>query len=207
MVCEVLSGSFAYLLQIGLGLTAVFSLIVKHNCEHNRRPWGVWLKDASKQLVSAIVSHLINLYFASELNLSSDQCVAYFVNFVAQNILGLFLNYFLHRLSLLCAQYFRLNWLESGRYETNKAWLAQLSLWTIITFSSNMVVFFAFVRPLESQLVAAAAWLLHALHATSSPNLELIVVMCIVPLLLDILQFCVQDAFLKFSGGHQVGIP
>ena len=50
---------------------------------------------------------------------------------------------FLHRLSLLCAQYFRLNWLESGRYETNKAWLAQLSLWTIITFNSTIWLSFS----------------------------------------------------------------
>ena len=211
MTCSILSGKVAYLIQFILALVAILSLYLKYRCEHNKRPLNVWLKDISKLIMGAVVEHLLNLCLAAYFTLSSDQCVTYLVSFVTQSFLGLFLCYILHKLILYNTRKCGLHLAESGRYDSNGAWVAQIILWSIVVLASHLTLFFALVLPLSTYLVAAADWFLNQVvgsnrtsDSTNSTNStkELIIVMLLIPLVLDVWQFLVQDIFLKFSGTH-----
>lgn len=58
--CRLL-GPFALVVQAGLGLLALFSLVWKRWRERPRRPVKVWFFDASKQVVGSALLHLLNV--------------------------------------------------------------------------------------------------------------------------------------------------
>lgn len=79
--CKLLSGEFAALLQVALGLIALSVLIVKRLREVPRRPLVVWAFDASKQMIGAGFAHVANLLIAillysyEDAHASSDKSV------------------------------------------------------------------------------------------------------------------------------------
>lgn len=58
--CRLL-GPFALLVQSGLGLLALLSLVFKRWRERPRRPLKVWFFDASKQVWGSVLLHVLNL--------------------------------------------------------------------------------------------------------------------------------------------------
>lgn len=58
--CRLL-GPFALIVQAGLGLLAVSSLIFKRWRERPRRPFKIWFFDVSKQVVGSVLLHILNL--------------------------------------------------------------------------------------------------------------------------------------------------
>ena len=58
--CRLL-GPFALIVQTGLGLLALFSLVWKRWRERPRRPMKVWFFDVSKQVVGSALLHLLNV--------------------------------------------------------------------------------------------------------------------------------------------------
>lgn len=58
--CQLL-GPFALIVQAGLGVLALLSLVFKRWRERPRRPVKVWFFDVSKQVVGAIMVHFVNL--------------------------------------------------------------------------------------------------------------------------------------------------
>jgi hypothetical protein len=62
--CKLLSGQFAALLQVLLGLIALSVLVFKRLRETPRRPLAVWAFDASKQMIGAGFAHVANLLIA-----------------------------------------------------------------------------------------------------------------------------------------------
>jgi hypothetical protein len=120
----------------------------------------------------------------------------YFINFVVDNLLGMLLNWiFLRLVEMYAAKY--TTRLQSGNYgqeDPVATWGLQVGVWIVIIILVKVLVLFAFIIPLRTPLYIASDVLLHPLD--SLPHLELLFVMIFVPMVLNILQFWVQDSFL-----------
>lgn len=54
-------GLLGILIQIGLGILSFSVLIIKRFTEKQKRPWRIWILDTSKQIISQMMAHFINL--------------------------------------------------------------------------------------------------------------------------------------------------
>lgn len=61
--CHLL-GPFALFVQGALGIVAVLSLVLKRWRETPRRPWKIWFFDVSKQVLGAMLIHVLNLFMS-----------------------------------------------------------------------------------------------------------------------------------------------
>ncbi|TYZ65138.1 hypothetical protein PybrP1_007454 [[Pythium] brassicae (nom. inval.)] len=206
--CKLLSGGFAALMQLMLGVIAFSVLVFKRVHEVPQRPLAVWGFDASKQMVGAGFAHIANLLIAillyqhqldaQEVLKGVDQCAFYFVNFTLDTTFGVFLNWvFLEAFSLLATRFQWTSVMVPGDYGDPiriKNWLAQLLSWIVIIFSTKLVIA-VFIVALETPLGELAAWAFAPLRPY--PRVELALVMIACPVLMNALQFWVQDSFLK----------
>ena len=86
-----MTGLLGILIQLGLGILSFSVLIVKRVREKPQRPWKIWVFDTSKQLVSQLLAHFINLTISIALAYnddSSDECLWYFMTNILDNTLG-----------------------------------------------------------------------------------------------------------------------
>jgi hypothetical protein len=87
-------GLLGILIQLGLGVLSFSVLVVKRLRENPPRPWKIWLFDISKQLVSQMMAHFINLTISIALTYSdstSDECLWYFTTNILDNTIGVFI--------------------------------------------------------------------------------------------------------------------
>lgn len=68
-------------------------LIYKRYTEYPKRAWKIWAMDTSKQGVSQILAHIINVIISIHLSTSieSDACIWYLTTNIMDNTLGVFL--------------------------------------------------------------------------------------------------------------------
>lgn len=71
--CKLAGGPFENLVQMLLGFIALSVLAVKRCREHPPRPVIVWLYDASKQGIGALVAHIANMIIAIILSQKSRE--------------------------------------------------------------------------------------------------------------------------------------
>lgn len=86
-----MTGLLGILIQLGLGFLSFSVLIVKRLREKPQRPWKIWLFDTSKQIISQLLAHFINLTISIALSYnddSSDECLWYFMTNILDNTLG-----------------------------------------------------------------------------------------------------------------------
>jgi hypothetical protein len=65
-------GFLGIMIQLALGILSFSVLILKRLRENPRRPWKIWLFDTSKQLVSQMLAHFINLTISIALTYSDS---------------------------------------------------------------------------------------------------------------------------------------
>ena len=206
--CKLLDGMFGYLIQLGLCVVAICVLIGKYILiEKRERPLDVWMKDVSKQIIGLSVAHLWNMLFAMVLatnngnNLEGDECSAYFVNYLIDNTIGTLLNcLMIYLLNKLVNEYRdELIYLDTGVYSAGiKAWFYQLCAWIAIIVGVKCLLFGTIIYPLRTVLLDCGNWLMRPI--VNNNNLELIIVMVIVPLICNIFQFVLQDLYLRHKG-------
>eukprot|EP00397_Hematodinium_sp_SG-2012_P017985 GEMP01018406.1.p1 GENE.GEMP01018406.1~~GEMP01018406.1.p1 ORF type:complete len:263 (+),score=38.83 GEMP01018406.1:23-811(+) len=214
--CTVLSGPFSYLMQGILLCLVVLTLVFKKIRENRKlksqRTWREFALDASKQAIGSGWVHILNLLFAMSLERrlqTGDECAWYFINIVIDCTLGVFaaklwLNLLLRiKNSTLSEE--RAADLEPGNYydsaiddevkTINKGrYIKQLAMWLVVVSLmklSMLVVMLTMCAPLQ----VISSFILQPV--IGSPKLELIVVMCITPFLMNALQFWLFDNFLK----------
>mgnify|MGYP003437348349 FL=1 len=54
-------GLIGILVQVGLGVLSFSVLILKRHFENPKRPWKIWRFDTTKQVISQLLAHFINL--------------------------------------------------------------------------------------------------------------------------------------------------
>jgi hypothetical protein len=81
------------MVQVVLGALSFSVLVYKRMVEHPKRAWKIWTMDTSKQGVSQLLAHGINVAISMQLSsqLSSDACIWYFTTNVLDNTLGVLL--------------------------------------------------------------------------------------------------------------------
>lgn len=213
-----LFGLFGWMVQLLLAVLCFLSLICtphadKRYREVEPRPWLIFFlvvstQDISKQGFSAILAHTMNVMIAVLFSKWEDEspCVWYFINMMIDTTLGVLMSFLL--LSLLDALAFRMDWtsLHSGHYRDKdtedvnlEAWAIQLMTWglivTTVVRTQGKCILVCFMWASTDVLAHAGHLLLDRFEDT--PRLELIVVMVFSPLVMNLMQFWVQDTFLK----------
>ena len=208
--CE-LFGFVGYIVQGILAIAALLTLIIKRCQEKPKRPWKVWWFDVSKQVIAALVLHIVNLILSSWLTNDediSDECVWYFVTLFLDCTLGAFLSYILMWVVDGIAIVGNCKYIKSGLYFEEyvkdgkrkfklikKMYFAQLTVWLVITII-NKLLLLAFVK------IAKKFWENFGnfiLTPFTNANVKLVVVMIIFPVILNALYFWVSDNILKFD--------
>lgn len=201
--CKLLEGFLTYFLQSLLGLLALTIIYFKWKREYPKRENKVVLFDVSKQIFGMAFAHLLNIAIAIMLSshfMSNNECRWYFINFLIDVVFGIPINYGLLCLSNYYIRKHSIKRLETGNYITgynccNISYTMQLCLWIFIILLSKTLTLLIVILPFQNQLNSFGKWVLGPV--SSNVNLELAVVMVIFPIILNIIQFWVQDNFLK----------
>ena len=203
-----LFGVFGGMVQLTLASLCLLSLLCKvyldkRYREDPPREWLVFFLDTSKQGFSALVAHFMNLMGAVIISrLQEDNpCVWYFINLMIDTTLGVLTSYLC--LKLLEYISYRKGWQKmiSGNYENNLdegidlgAWALQLMSWgTIVAVTKWLWIIL--IACFREQFGSLGSWVLEPLEG--HPKFELLVVMIFVPLVMNVIQFWIQDTFLK----------
>lgn len=74
-----------------LGALSFAVLIYKRHKEHPKRPWKIWFLDTSKQGVSQLTAHFLNVAISLKLSdkQSTHQCLWYFATVMLDTTLGM----------------------------------------------------------------------------------------------------------------------
>lgn len=88
-----LVGVAGILIQVALGVLSFSVLIYKRYIERPKRAWRIWAMDTSKQAVSQLLAHFINIAISMQLSskLASDACIWYVTTNILDNTLGVLL--------------------------------------------------------------------------------------------------------------------
>ena len=87
-------GFLGIIIQLALGALSFSILFIKRCREKPKRPWKIWFFDTSKQLISQIIAHFINLTISLTLayeDSTSDECLWYFMTNILDNTIGVFI--------------------------------------------------------------------------------------------------------------------
>lgn len=202
--CHLLGGLFATCIQIFLGLVCMFTLIFKRHTENPRREWHVWFFDVTKQGMGASLGHFANIFLSEIIaatlsEAGSDECQWYCLTYVLDTTLGTVLNilllYFVEDIMMgkckCCTS------VILGNYGNPPSWirfLPQLMIWLSIVMIAKvftLLLIYQFIAPINNVMQSVFSVL------ESKPNLELVMVMIVIPTILNTLSFWVVDTFLK----------
>lgn len=159
--------------------------------------------DVSKQGFSGGLLHTMNLYLASNAA-GVQECVWYFLNFTMDTVAGMGLAYLiLHGVErcLSCSPSLSF---KSGYYGDNsewRLWAYQMSIWICIITTVKVLIWLTmtiFLDPLEF----IGETLLYPF--TFNPNIELVMVVIIIPVISNSIVFWVTDNFLKSNKEAEV---
>eukprot|EP00927_Polykrikos_kofoidii_P063570 TRINITY_DN58410_c0_g1_i1.p1 TRINITY_DN58410_c0_g1~~TRINITY_DN58410_c0_g1_i1.p1 ORF type:complete len:373 (+),score=48.21 TRINITY_DN58410_c0_g1_i1:87-1205(+) len=202
--CQLLSTKFGWWLQAVLGFACFMTLVGKRFTDRVRRPWKIWFFDTSKQGISALVVHFLNILlsmaFGEFLNVNADPCNWYWINLTLDDTLGVAIQFLLLR-SLQCIYRCkcvnRPELARSGDYGDPpecRIYGRQLLDWQGLIVVQKCLLGVLVVR-FSVQVTAVADVLLGLLD--SQPRAKLVVVMVITPLTMNVFALWVADNFMK----------
>ena len=194
------------------------SFIAKKYLPSEKRTWPIFCMDIWKQFTASFFAHFLNMVLAVLLEKftgKGDGCVWYFTNHTLDCFLGSVLNFAMFQLVDSYAVKHGIEELKSGVYfqesvqmETDeegnsfneskhldfRIWCLQVSVWCMINLTGKLLIFFGeliYYKP----LLSTSTWCLSALN--NHPNVELVLVMIILPVSFNSIQWWLQDTFLK----------
>ncbi|XP_069045740.1 store-operated calcium entry regulator STIMATE-like isoform X2 [Lepisosteus oculatus] len=195
--CEngALMDSFGIFLQGLLGVVAFSTLMLKRFREpkHERRPWRIWFLDTSKQAIGMLFIHFANVYL-SDLT-EEDPCSLYLINFLLDASLGMLVIYAGVRAVSVLVEWRQWDSLRFGEYGEPlqcSAWVGQCALYILIMMFEKILIILVLLIPQWKKLAL--------LNPIANPQLELAIVMLIVPFFVNALMFWVVDNFLMKKG-------
>ncbi|XP_068108068.1 store-operated calcium entry regulator STIMATE-like isoform X2 [Hyperolius riggenbachi] len=189
-------GSFGIFLQGLLAVMAFSILMLKRLREpkHERRPWKIWFLDTSKQAIGMLFIHFANVYL-SDLT-REDPCSLYLINFLLDATLGMLLIYAGVRVVSCVVEWRQWDSLRFGEYGDPvqcRAWVVQCALYILIMMFEKTAIVLVLLIPSLKEVAKLKL-------ASNSPELELAIVMLIVPFFVNALMFWVVDNFLMKKG-------
>jgi len=202
--CHLLGGWFATSIQVFIGVIALTSLVYKREfIENPKRPITIWFMDVSKQIFSSVIIHFCNIGLSilfANLNLTpdspSDECAFYFISFVLDTIVGVYLIWIgLRIVQSLAKQYDIKSLQEQGDYGYESP----------ITYYTHQIIVFIIIILLSKIILAIAMWMFSRylnklgnfiFQPLGNPDVELVVVMVFCPCILSMIQYWIQDNIL-----------
>ncbi|KAJ8265366.1 hypothetical protein COCON_G00144650 [Conger conger] len=190
-----LMDSFGIFLQGLLAVVAFSTLMLKRFREpkHERRPWRIWFLDTSKQAIGMLFIHFANVYL-SDLT-KEDPCSLYLINFLLDASLGMLVIYAGVRAVSAVVEWRQWDSLRFGEYGEPVqccAWVGQCALYILIMMFEKVFIILVLLIPQWKKLAL--------LNPIDNPELELAIVMLIVPFFVNALMFWVVDNFLMRKG-------
>lgn len=182
---------FSVFIQGLLALLAFSTLMLKRFREPVgiRRPWKIWIFDTSKQAIGALFMHFANIFLSSLT--SEDPCSLYLLNFLLDATLGMLVIWVGVKVVSKLVEYRELTLLKFGEYGDPPrvvAWLAQCSVYLLIIAVEKSVVTLVLFIPGWTNLEEVV------LDYIPNPQLELAIVMLIVPFIVNSIMFWVVDS-------------
>uniref|UniRef100_A0A8V1AJ85 STIM activating enhancer n=1 Tax=Gallus gallus TaxID=9031 RepID=A0A8V1AJ85_CHICK len=161
--------------------------------KHERRPWRIWFLDTSKQAIGMLFIHFANVYL-SDLT-EEDPCSLYFINFLLDATLGMLLIYAGIRAVSSIVEWQQWESLRFGEYGDPlqcSAWMGQCALYIMIMTFEKTIIIIVLLIPQWKEVAL--------LNPIENPQLELAIVMLIVPFFVNAFIFWVVDNFLMKKG-------
>lgn len=184
---------FGVLIQGLLAIVAFSTLMLKRFREPKgeRRPWRIWFYDTSKQAIGALFIHFANVFLS---NLTEeDPCSLYLMNFLLDATLGMLLIWAGVKAISCVVEYKQFTLLTFGEYgdpPQAAAWIGQCALYMLIMVFEKTVISLVLLIPGWTKLQEVL------LDSIPNPQLELVLVMLIVPFIVNAIMFWVVDSLL-----------
>lgn len=206
-----LNGQFSYIIQIALFTLIFVAVKIKHHFETPRRKLPLFFLDGFKQLSSNGLIHVINIWYSISRgnSLEYDQCGIYFVSILIDMTLGTLVCFLLLRSFNRLVSYKTTKRLQSGnyfkrvpssssghmKYEIDLCcWFQQTAVWCFIVLLMKLLV--AGLHFTCTRLLYGFGDLSMKLFGTHE-NLKVTMVVFVIPVVLNVMQFLVQDTFIK----------
>lgn len=216
--CKLLAGNFPKVIQALLGMAALSLLLIKRARSKNPRPQLIWFLDVVKQAISGLVAHFSGLVIAKGLG-ENNECGWYFVAFVVDSSIGVFLSIAFLKLSSIAARYIHWDSLSNtglyyyyvqidGAVDTSSdqpivlysVYAKQTFQWALCTLIARICcggIDRMFWHPLDDIATAVSE------PFTGHPHIFLVFVMVVCPFGFNGLQAWIQDNYLRFTGKNR----
>ncbi|XP_076578162.1 transmembrane protein 110, like [Chaetodon auriga] len=186
-----LTDRFGVLIQGLLAIVAFSTLMLKRFREPAgiRRPWRIWFFDTSKQAIGALFIHFANVFLSTLTK--EDPCSLYLMNFLLDATLGMLVIWLAVKLVSKLVEYKQWTLLTFGEYgdpPQAAAWLGQCGIYLLIMVLEKGVISLVLLVPGWSKLQEVL------LSYIANPQLELVLVMLIVPFIVNSIMFWVVDS-------------
>lgn len=200
--CHLFDG-FALAVQFLLGSLAMASLLIKRYHEHPRREPLIWFYDVSKQALGSSFIHMLNVGVSSfsrgDTSPSQNPCVWYLLNLLLDTTLGVGVLYVV--LKLLNRLFDHLGFKQAvasgyyGKPPQFSIWLSQFSVFLMgLIIMKILVVIIIEIFP---SVVELGHFLLSPLEKLGDTRYQIVVVMLLVPLVMNVIQFWLTDQIIK----------
>ncbi|CAM2098673.1 unnamed protein product [Caretta caretta] len=159
--------------------------------KEERRPWRIWFYDTSKQAIGALFIHFANVFLSG--HTAEDPCSLYLMNFILDATLGMLLIWFGVKVVSWLVEHRKYTCLAFGEYgdpPQAAAWIGQCILYLLIMVFEKTVVSFALFIPGWTKLQEIL------LDYIPDPQLELVLVMFIVPFTVNAVMFWLVDSLI-----------
>jgi len=196
--CKLLSNGFPLLVQVCLGIICLGVLFYKRYKETPTRPIKIWALDTIKQGISALVGHFISmLYSIIFTSKNGNECSMYLLVFIIDNLIGITIAYYgLKYVNKYAIENDKFD-LISGNYGnpiSYKIWGLQALIWAEIVLIARLICGLT-IYILQNPLISLSSVIY--IPFESVPDLFLVLVMIICPMIINIFVMWIQDNFLK----------
>ncbi|XP_020365107.1 store-operated calcium entry regulator STIMATE-like [Oncorhynchus kisutch] len=188
-----LTNRFGVLIQGLLAIVAFSTLMVKRFREPVgiRRPWRIWFYDMSKQAIGALFIHFANVFLSNLTEM--DPCSLYLINFLLDATLGMLVIWAGVKVVSWIVEYKQFALLTFGEYgdpPQAAAWLGQCGVYLLIMVLEKSVVSLVLLIPGWTNLQSVL------LDYIPNPQVDLVLVMLIVPVIVNSIMFWVVDSLM-----------
>ncbi|KAM5172044.1 store-operated calcium entry regulator STIMATE-like [Mantella aurantiaca] len=159
--------------------------------KEQRRPWRIWLFDASKQAIGALFIHFTNV-FLSDLT-EEDPCTLYLMHFLLDATLGMLVIWLGVKFASLIVEWRQYTLLVFGEYgdpPQAAPWLGQCVIYLLIMVVEKTIISLVLLIPGWTKLQE------NLLDYIPDPKLELVLVMLVVPFIVNAIMFWVVDSLI-----------
>ncbi|XP_062339098.1 transmembrane protein 110, like [Osmerus eperlanus] len=188
-----LTNRFGVLIQGLLAVVAFSTLMLKRFREPVgiRRPWRIWFFDTSKQAIGALFIHFANVFLSTLTE--EDSCSLYLMNFLLDATLGMLVIWAGVKVVSKVVEHKQYTLLIFGEYgdpPQAAAWLGQCCVYLLIMVLEKSMVSVVLLIPGWTKLQEVL------LDYIPSPQLELLLVMLVVPFIVNSIMFWVVDSLM-----------